>query len=409
MTTKSDRKVRVGIVGCGVVATAYYLPYLASMPTVEITAVCDIYPERTAACGRLFGAKQQFQDYYAMIEQANLDAVFILTGPGTHVPFTLAAVQAGKHVLLQKPMATDLTGAQAIVRAVRAAGVVALIEPSSNSLLDPVIPHLRALVRQGVLGAPYWFSYVDTGPTNYQPSMGGNPYGVGAFYSKDSGGLLFDFPYAPGQIVSLLGACKSVMGMAKISVPERFVVPDTGYNTFLSQATNPKRANYWDVVLDMPKTQHVHMEAPDNVFALYEMVDGTTGVMHVGRLFHPVLPGVDGGGLRIFGTEGNLICGAGYEASIISTRKELLPEVAKDGWYHIPVRGDHTQVKWPQPAPGSFNYYHESTSHFIDCIRTGRDPVVNVEWGLHITEMMHGAIESSRTGTRYEMVTTVDW
>ena len=82
------------------------------MPEVEITAVCDIYEERTAACVRLFGAREQYQDYYEMIRRSDIDAVFILTGPGTHVPFTLAAVEAGKHVLLQKPMALTLDDAE---------------------------------------------------------------------------------------------------------------------------------------------------------------------------------------------------------------------------------------------------------------------------------------------------------
>ena len=118
MRSQSIRNVRVGVVGCGVVATAYYLPYLMKMPETEITAVCDIYEQRTAACVRLFGARGQYSDYYEMIRRADIDAVFILTGPGTHVPFTLAAVEAGKHVLLQKPMALTLDDANAIARAV---------------------------------------------------------------------------------------------------------------------------------------------------------------------------------------------------------------------------------------------------------------------------------------------------
>jgi len=58
-----QKKVKVGVVGCGVVATAYYLPYLMRMDTVELVAVCDRYATRTAACMRLFGARQQYLDY----------------------------------------------------------------------------------------------------------------------------------------------------------------------------------------------------------------------------------------------------------------------------------------------------------------------------------------------------------
>ncbi len=114
---KEKRRVKVGVVGCGVVATAYYLPYL--MRHADLVAVCDLYKERTAACARLFGAKEQYQDYGEMLKRADIEAVFILTGPGTHARFTIQAAQAGKHILLQKPMCTSLQDANAIVAAVR--------------------------------------------------------------------------------------------------------------------------------------------------------------------------------------------------------------------------------------------------------------------------------------------------
>jgi hypothetical protein len=82
------------------------------------------------------------------------------------------------------------------------------------------------------------------------------------------------------------------------------------------------------------------MGAPDNVFSLYEMENGFNGVFHVGRPFMPVLPGTGSGGLMVFGSEGNLIGG-----SIITKRKDLLPEVSPDGWYHLPVRGDWRKAK----------------------------------------------------------------
>lgn len=407
--TNKQRKVKVGIVGCGVVATAYYLPYLMKMDSVELVAVCDLYEERTAACVRLFGAKEAYLDYDEMIEKADIEAVFILTVPGTHVPFTLKAIEKGMHVLIQKPMATNMEGARKIATAVREAGVVALIEPSSNSPLDPDMAHLRDLVRKGVLGEILWFSLGWTGSTTYGPSLGSNPYGLDAFYTADSGGFLFDLPYAPANIISVLGPCKSVMAHTKISVADHHIVPEHQYDEFLAQVSDPDKANYWDVVLDLPRTQPARMEAVDNAYSLYKMVDGAIGTCHVGRIYHPVLPNSGGGALQVFGTDGNLMFGGGYTASIISTHKDLLPHVADDGWYHIPLRGDRSKAKWPQPTPGAFNYYHESSQHFIDCILENKEPLVGVEWGLHITELMAGALESSRTGQEYEMITTLDY
>jgi predicted dehydrogenase len=408
MTPGSTRKVKVGVVGCGVVATAYYLPCLMKMENVELTAVCDRFETRTAASARLFGARQQYLDYDEMIRRADIEAVLILTAPGTHVPFTLTAVEAGKHVLLQKPLATNMKDARTIAAAVRKAGVKALIEPSQNSLLDPDVALLRKLVRKGVLGDVLWFSLAYTGPTTYGPALGSNPYGQDAFFTKDSGGFLFDFPYAPTQIVGVLGACKSVSASTRISVADHHIVPEEKYDEFLAGVTDPERANYWDVVLDLPRTKHVRMEAIDNAYSLYEMADGSIGACHAGRIFHPVLPATGDGSLQIYGTQGNLIFGSGYTASIITSRKELLPQVDADGWFHIPPRGDSRRAKWPQPTPGAFNYYHESTRHLVECILEDREPLINVDWGLHITEMMAAAVESAESGKRYEMTTTLD-
>jgi predicted dehydrogenase len=403
-------RVRIGIVGCGVVATAYYLPYIRKMPDAELVAVCDTDPIRTEACVRLFGAKETYTDYYEMIAKSDIDLVMILTGPGTHAPFSLAAAQAGKHLLIQKPMALTITDANKIADAVRTHNVKCLVEPSSDSPLLPELAMLRSILDRGVVGAPYWFSLIPGVPTNYSPSLGGNPYGLAAFYSEDSGGMLFDFPYAPSRIVTLLGDCRRVTGMAKISVPNRSIVPDSEYNKFLQNATDPDDCNYWDVVLDLPRTQKVTMGAPDNVYCLYEMDSGAIGVFHIGRAFHPVLPGTGGHGLEIYGTDGNYVSGGGHGGSIITRRRDLLPEADEDGWWHMPKKpetpGPKVPYKWPKPSPGSFNYYHESTRHIVDCILQNREPLLNVDWGRHITEMMYGALESSRTGKRYDMTST---
>jgi len=409
MASDTQRKVNVGVAGCGVVATAYYLPYLATMETAEIAAVCDLRSVRTEACVRLFGAKEQYTDYYEMLDKSGIDAVLVLTAPGTHVDFALAAVEKGKHVLIQKPLATNMKDARRIAAAIRKAGVKAIVEPSSNSPLDPDFALLRKLVRKGVLGDVMWFSLGSTGPTKYGPGLSSNPYGQDAFYTADSGGFLFDLPYAPSNIVAVLGACKTVFAHTKIAPIEHKIVPEDEYDKFLATVTDPDQANYWDVVLDLPRTHPVKMEAVDQAYSMYEMADGSHGTCHVGRIYHPILPGADGGALSIYGTDGNLIFGAGYRASIISTKKDLLPSVDDDGWFHIARKGDSSKAKWPQPTPGAFNYYHESTQHLVDCILEDKEPIPNIDWGLHITEMMYGALQSSRTGKLYEMTTTLDY
>lgn len=404
---KQTPPVKIAVVGCGVVATAYYLPVLMNDPRAEIAAVCDLDPLRTEACVRLFGAKAAYQDYFKMLEEAELDAVWILTAPGTHVRFTLAAVEKGLHVLLQKPMAMNVDDATRIVDAVRAKGVKCLVEPSNTTLLHPGWAEARRLIDAGVLGRPYWFTAIETAGTTYHNMLGGNPYGAQAFFAADSGGVLFDYSYTPAKIVSLLGDCKSVTGNAAISVPDRMIVPEQDYSGYLQRCADPMDCNYWEEVLDLEKTQPVRMEAPDNVFSNYEMDNGWIGTFHIGRPFHPILPGTKGSDFMIFGEGGNLLTGGGHFISIISHRKDLLPEVDDAGWCHIPnaQNPDPRAGAWPKPNP-AFDYYAESSRHLIDCILEDRDPLPNAEFGRHVTEMMYGALESARTGRRYDMTTT---
>jgi len=192
-------------------------------------------------------------------------------------------------------------------------------------------------------------------------------------------------------------------------MPNQAVVPDAEYDKYLGAASDPHASNYWDVVINLPRSQAVQMEAADNVFSLYEMRCGAIGTHHAGRTMHPRLPGTGGAGLQVFGTEGNVIFGGGHSVSVISAHPEKLPAVDDDGWFHIPVAGDTSQPKWPQPVPAGFNYYNPSAQPLIDCITKGVEPVIDIEWGRHITEMMIGAMQSAETGVRYEMTTTLDY
>jgi predicted dehydrogenase len=402
-------RLKVGVVGCGVVATAYYLPWLAE--NADLVVVCDLSAQRTKDCQRLFGAKTTYTDYFKMLAEAHIEAVWILTGPGTHKSFAVAAAQAGKHILLQKPMALTKADCDAIQAAVKKAGVRCLVEPSQQSPLQWPFGELRQLVKDGALGDPYWFSFVWTGPDHDNGGLGHNPYGAAAFLSKESGGILYDYAYGPSQIVSVLGACKSVMAMSALQMPVRSIVPEQDYTQFLSKVADPKEANYWDAVVQQPKTESVRMEAPDTYNILYEMKNGYIGILHIGRPFHPIPKGVRTGAMEVFGTEGNIYFDPypGILATVYSTQKHMLPRADQDGWQTYPKQGDLKKAKWPRPIPGGFHYYEESSRELITCIREGRDTLINEDWGAHINEMLTGAQESAETGRKYMMQTTVDW
>ena len=129
-------KVKLGVVGCGVVATAYYLPYIATMKNAELLAVCDRFETRTRACTRLFGAKEEYLDYDEMIDRADIEAVLILTAPGTHASFSVKAAEAGP--LDPRVEVTETLGFESYVHAdVAGQKVVAQVRSAEARALAP--------------------------------------------------------------------------------------------------------------------------------------------------------------------------------------------------------------------------------------------------------------------------------
>ena len=100
-------RMRVGVIGCGAIAQMMHLPYLRELDErFEIAALCDVDPVALAECGRRYGVSRLFADAESLLAEP-LDAAFILTS-GDHAPVTLAALERGLHVLVEKPLAYTL-------------------------------------------------------------------------------------------------------------------------------------------------------------------------------------------------------------------------------------------------------------------------------------------------------------
>ena len=109
--------IRVGIAGCGGISNAH-IPVLMALEGVEIRAVCDINPERAERAAQRTGAEVA-RDFGELIAREDIDVVHVLTPHDLHAPLAIAALKAGKTVLTEKPMATTLADARAMVRAAR--------------------------------------------------------------------------------------------------------------------------------------------------------------------------------------------------------------------------------------------------------------------------------------------------
>lgn len=115
-----SRRLRIGIIGTGGIAQGAHVPaYQKLAEEVELYAACDVVRKRAEAMAEQFGMPKVYTDYREMLADRRLDAVSICTPPFAHMEPTVAALEAGKHVLCEKPMAMNVAEARAMVDAWR--------------------------------------------------------------------------------------------------------------------------------------------------------------------------------------------------------------------------------------------------------------------------------------------------
>ena len=111
-------KIRIGIIGCGGIANQKHFPALkAYSEECEMVAVCDIIEERAQKACEQYGAPgaKYYTDYKEMLKDESIDTVHVLTPNVSHSPITVAAFEAGKNVMCEKPMAHTTEAAQAMM------------------------------------------------------------------------------------------------------------------------------------------------------------------------------------------------------------------------------------------------------------------------------------------------------
>src|SRR5262245_34167060 len=116
-------KVKVGIIGTSWWADLAFLPTLSTYDCASLAAICGRNRERADEIGTNFGIPQLFTEFRQMIDQRKLDAVIVSTPDDTHYDMVMAAVDAGLHVLCEKPVALNATDAKKMYEKARAANV----------------------------------------------------------------------------------------------------------------------------------------------------------------------------------------------------------------------------------------------------------------------------------------------
>ena len=149
-------KVRIGIIGCGGIATSKHMPSLAKVKNVEMVAFCDIIVEKAQKAAEKFGTPdaKYYENYKDLLADETIDVVHVCTPNRSHSFITVDALESGKHVMCEKPMAINSVEAKKMLDAAERTGKKLTIGYQTRNRADAV--YLKKLVDDGMFGDIYY-------------------------------------------------------------------------------------------------------------------------------------------------------------------------------------------------------------------------------------------------------------
>ncbi|NAZ80281.1 Gfo/Idh/MocA family oxidoreductase [Kineococcus sp. R8] len=202
--------VRVGLVGGGGITRAHVRGYLTHADRIAVTAVADIDADAAATRAAELGAKA-FTDYREMIATGDVDAVDICLPHHLHADAIVAAAEAGKHVLCEKPLCLTPEEAHRVADAVRAGGVTLMC--AHNQLFFPSVAKAKEILTSGRLGTVYEVRTTDSFHNDFDPAT----MGWRASARTSGGGELIDTGYHPTYLLLHLADAEPLEATAMLS------------------------------------------------------------------------------------------------------------------------------------------------------------------------------------------------
>jgi len=153
---KEQKKLRVGIIGCGGIANAKHMPSLARLDTVEMVAFCDTSVEKAEKAVEEFGVQnaKAYKKYKELLKDENIDVAHVCTPNKSHADICVAALESGKHVMCEKPMAKTAFDAKRMLEASKRTGKKLTIGYQNRFRNDSV--YLHKTCERGDLGDIYF-------------------------------------------------------------------------------------------------------------------------------------------------------------------------------------------------------------------------------------------------------------
>ena len=351
--------LKVGLVGTGGISNRHITAYLEHPDRVQLKAVCDIDESRAQEFARKAGVEDVYTDLDQMLREADIDAVDNCTFHPQHAPVSIAAAEAGKHVIVEKPMARSVQECRDMIAAADKAGVTLMV--AQHLRHSPEARAVKRFIDEGKLGD---ILAVRT----HQIQRGGSGEGHERYADANQGGgtLQATFVHRIDLLRYYLGNLKRVTGVCK--------------------SVGPRQIN----------------GAEDLVIANMEFENGV-----LGDLFASPGETTERVSYVIFGSKGTIhSTPAGIPREDSPTRQFgdimfVLTEQAADlpRMHHPPFEPIATS---DADVPTN-NFFVNEILHFEESVRTGIEPISSGRDNIETIKVIHGIFESSRTGRAVDL------
>ena len=349
-----DRRIRVGIIGCGTIAVVRHLPEYAARDDVEIAALYNRTRSKAEEVSRQYGGTV-FDSVEELIA-SDIDAVSICTANSEHARDAVLALRAGKHVLCEKPMDVTPENCTAMTEEAERAGKLLMI--AHNQRFSAAHVKARELIAAGEIGRVLSFDtkFGHSGPEIWTGTADT------WFFRKSAAGM---------GVLADLGIHKTDL--------IHYLTGEYIAEVYAHAATIDKR--YPDGNL---------IEVDDNAWCIYRLGSGATGTMHVSWTNY----GKEYNSIVINGTEGSVRCYDDREYSLILEKKD-----GRTNFFS--TEGMQRDI---DPTVGTGKNWHSGViDEFIDCIRTGRPCRCSGREALSAMRVIFAALESTRSGHSVEI------
>lgn len=351
--------LKVGLVGTGGISKRHMAAYQEHSDRVQLTAVCDVVEPLAQEYAKRTGVKNVYLDYDQMLKEADIDAVDICTGHNLHAPQTIAAAEAGKHVIVEKAMSNTLQDCRNMIAATDKAGVTLMI--AQHLRHSPEAIAAKRFIDAGNLGDIHAARthVIMSGP---QKSWMNDAKAGGGVLQTNSVHHIDLLRFFIGNVKRVTGICKSVQpqmanggeDLAAATLEfENGAIGDlfASWTTYLS----PVNPSY--------------------------MILGSKGSIHS----TPASTANDGAPVRHFGL-------------VMYGFKEDVPREERKEQPFEPL--NTSDVNLP-----STSFFVNEILHFEECIREGKEPVSSGHDNIETMKVLFGIFESARTGKAIDLAT----